>query len=166
MLLWWLPVDLPNISTNTDCFEVWLVLIERSFQELSVAIETVRIIEELVEIWPNEVCDTASIHPPPLSMARLPPVPPLPVTLKPLPPALSIGVPIDVDATRKTRSLSLWGCYWCGDANHLVWDCSHCMDVHQLTAEQWEELIEDLLVLKDVVLIEESCPPEKEKDFA
>jgi len=32
-------------------------LIERSFQELSVAIETVRIVEELVEIWPNKVCD-------------------------------------------------------------------------------------------------------------
>jgi len=33
-------------------------LIERSFQGLSVAIETVRIIKELMEIWPNEVCDT------------------------------------------------------------------------------------------------------------
>jgi len=33
-------------------------LIKRSFQGLSVAIETVRIVEELVEIWPNEVCDT------------------------------------------------------------------------------------------------------------
>jgi len=36
---------------------VWLVSIERSFQGLSIAVETVRIIEELVEIWPNEVCD-------------------------------------------------------------------------------------------------------------
>jgi len=33
-------------------------LIERSFQGLSVAIKTVRIDEELMEIWPNEVCDT------------------------------------------------------------------------------------------------------------
>jgi len=33
-------------------------LIKRSFQGLSIAIETVRIVEELVEIWPNEVCDT------------------------------------------------------------------------------------------------------------
>jgi len=33
------------------------VLIERSFQGLSGAIETVRIVKELVEIWPNEVCD-------------------------------------------------------------------------------------------------------------
>ena len=29
-----------------------------------------------------------------------------------------------------------------------------------------EELIEDLLALKDVILIEESCPPEEEEDFA
>jgi len=40
------------------------------------------------------------------------------------------------------------------------------MDVRQLTAEQQEELIEDLLALKDVVPIEESCPPKEEEDFA
>jgi len=40
------------------------------------------------------------------------------------------------------------------------------MDVHQLTSEQREELFEDLLVLKDMVPIEESCPPEEEEDFA
>jgi len=40
------------------------------------------------------------------------------------------------------------------------------MDVRQLTAEQREELIENLLALKDVVLTEESCPPEEEEDFA
>jgi len=40
------------------------------------------------------------------------------------------------------------------------------MDVHQLTLEQQEELIEDLLALKDVVLIEESCLPKEEEDFA
>jgi len=57
MVLWWLPVDLPNILANIDCLETWLALIERSFQGLSVAIETVRIVEELMEIWLNEVCD-------------------------------------------------------------------------------------------------------------
>jgi len=31
---------------------------KRSFQGLSVAIETMRIAKELIEIWPNEVCDT------------------------------------------------------------------------------------------------------------
>ena len=39
------------------------------------------------------------------------------------------------------------------------------MDIHQLTLEQREELIEDLLALKDAVLSEESDPPEEE-DFA
>jgi len=39
------------------------------------------------------------------------------------------------------------------------------MDVHQLTMEQREELIEDLLALKDAVSVEESGPPEEE-DFA
>jgi len=39
------------------------------------------------------------------------------------------------------------------------------MDVYQLTSEQWKELIEDLLALKDVVPTKESCSPEEE-DFA
>ena len=58
MVPWWLPVDLPNISAITDRLETWLVPIERFFQGLSVAIETVRIDGELMEIWPNEVCDS------------------------------------------------------------------------------------------------------------
>jgi len=32
-----------------------------SFQGLSIAIETMRIIEELMEIWPNEVCDSSQL---------------------------------------------------------------------------------------------------------
>jgi len=40
------------------------------------------------------------------------------------------------------------------------------MDVYQLTSEQRKELIEDLLALKDIVLIEESCPLEEKEDFA
>jgi len=39
------------------------------------------------------------------------------------------------------------------------------MDVCQLTMEQQEELIEDLLALKDAVPVEESGPLEEE-DFA
>jgi len=71
---------------------------------------------------------------------------------------------MDVDVTRKARSLPPRGCYRCGDANHIVRDCPYRLDVRQLTTEQWEKLIEDLLVLKDAVLIEESCFPEEE-DF-
>jgi len=39
------------------------------------------------------------------------------------------------------------------------------MDVHQLTTEQQEELIEDLLALKNAVPMKESCSL-KEEDFA
>ena len=72
---------------------------------------------------------------------------------------------MDIDTTRKARSLPLQGCYQCRDVNHVVRDCFHHMDVCQLTSEQWEELIEDLLALKDAVLLEESGSPEEE-DFA
>ena len=114
---------------------------------------------------PSTPLKTVSARPPPLSAARLPlALPPL-VIPKPPPTALSMGVPMDVDAARKARSLPLRGCYRCGDTNHVVWDCPHCMDVRQLTTEQREELIEDLLALKDAVPMEESCPLEEE-DFA
>jgi len=75
-----------------------------------------------------------------------------------------MGIPMDVDASRRTKSLPPQECYRCGDANHLVGDCPHRIDVHQFTSEQREELMEDLLVLKDVAPVEETCPPEK-KDF-
>jgi len=75
-----------------------------------------------------------------------------------------MGVPMDVDVARKARSLPPRECYRCGDANHVVRDCPHRLDICQLTTEQWEELIEELLALKDAVPIEESCPLEKE-DF-
>jgi len=53
MVLWWLSVDLPNISAIIDCLETWLVPIERSFQGLSVAIKTVRIDGDIAEwsLW-------------------------------------------------------------------------------------------------------------------
>ena len=114
---------------------------------------------------PSAPTKTVSAGPPPMSMVRLPPAPPLLVTPKPPPPTLSMRVPIDVDMTRKERSLPPRGCYRCGDTNHLVCDCPHHMDVRQLTSEQQEELFEDLLALKDVVPIKESCPSEEEEDL-
>jgi len=72
---------------------------------------------------------------------------------------------MDVDAVWKTCSLPLQGCYWCGEANHLVKDCPHCLDVWRLTMEQRKELIEDLMALKDAVEEEEVCSALKE-DFA
>jgi len=69
---------------------------------------------------------------------------------------------MDVDAVWKTCSLPPQGCYRCGEANHLVKDCPHRLDVWRLTAEQREELIEDLMALKDAVEEEEvwSAPEE------
>jgi len=69
---------------------------------------------------PSASLKTVSTPPPPLSTARLPLALPPPVILKPLPTAPSMGVPMDVDAARKARSLPLRGCYRCGDANHVV----------------------------------------------
>ena len=41
-------------------------------------------------------------------------------------------------------------------------DCPHCLDIWRLTAEQREELIEDLMALKDAVEEKEVCSaPEK-----
>jgi len=96
---------------------------------------------------------------PPVALPSVLPRPPSPL------PAPSGGIPMDVDTVRKTCSLPPRGCYRCGEANHLVKDCPHRLDVRRLTAEQREELIEDLMALKDVVEEEEVCSA-PEEDFA
>jgi len=64
---------------------------------------------------------------------------------------------MDIDTVQKMRSLPPRGYYWCREANYLVKDCPHCLDVRRLTAEKREELIEDLMALKDAVEEEEVC---------
>jgi len=64
---------------------------------------------------------------------------------------------MDVDAVRKTCPLPPQGCYCYGETNHLVKDCPHRLDVWRLTTEQREELIEDLMALKDAVEEKEVC---------
>ena len=71
---------------------------------------------------------------------------------------------MDVDAVRKARSLSPRGCYQCGEANHIVRDCPYRLDVWKLTVEQREDLIEDLMALKDAVE-EEEVALSLEEDF-
>jgi len=69
---------------------------------------------------------------------------------------------MDIDIVWKMRSLPLRDCYQCEEANHLVKDCPHCLNVQRLTAEQRKELIEDLMALKNAVEKEEVClAPEK-----
>ena len=145
--------------TDTDP-DVWY----RAAQRIDQACLANEAFQSVLHSTPSAPLKTASARPLPLSIVRLPPTPPLLVTLRPLPPTLSVEIPMDVNTSRRTKSLPLWGCYQCRDANHLVQDCSHCMDVHQFTLEQWEELMEDLLVLKDIAPVEETCPS-KEEDF-
>ena len=64
---------------------------------------------------------------------------------------------MDVNAVQKARFLPPRGCYRCEEANHLIKDYPYCLDVRRLTAEQREELIEDLMALKDAVEEEEVC---------
>jgi len=69
---------------------------------------------------------------------------------------------MDVDTVQKTCSLPPRGCYQYGEANHLVKGCPHHLDVQRLTVEQREELIEDLMVLKNAVEEEEVCSAPEE----
>jgi len=69
---------------------------------------------------------------------------------------------MDIDAVQKTHTLPPRGYYRCGEANHLVKDCPHRLDIRRLTAEQREELIEDLIALKDAVEEEEVCSAPEE----
>ena len=71
---------------------------------------------------------------------------------------------MDVDIVRKTHPAPLRGCYRCGEPNHLIKDCPYRLDVWMLTAEQQEELIKDLMALKDVAA-EEEVGSSPEEDF-
>jgi len=72
---------------------------------------------------------------------------------------------MDVDAVRKIYPLPPRDCYRCRETNHLVKDCPHRLDIRRLTVEQREELIKDLMALKDAVEEEEVCSA-PEEDFA
>ena len=71
---------------------------------------------------------------------------------------------MNIDTAQKMHPTPPWECYRCGDPNHLVKDCPHCLDVRRLTVEQQKELIEDLMALKDAVA-EEEVGSSLEEDF-
>jgi len=75
-------------------------------------------------------------QPAPLLMFRLPQSTLPPVPPKPALPVPSGGIPMDMDTIRKTHPAPLRECYRCGEPNHLVKNCPHCLDVQRLTVEQ------------------------------
>jgi len=94
--------------------------------------------------------------PPQPAPSPVPPRPPLSVPFE--------GISMDIDIVRKTRSLPLQGYYRCREANHLVKNCPYHLDIQRLTMKQREELIEDLMALKDAVEEEKGYSAPK-KDF-
>jgi len=148
--------------TDTDP-EAWYAAARR-IDQARLANEAFQSMLRLTTVTPARSAPTRPtsflvLRSPPVAPPSVPPRPPPP------PPTPSGGIPMDVDAVRKTRSLPPRGCYRCGEANHLVKDCPHHLDVRRLTAEQRKELIEDLMALKDAVEEEEVCSA-PEEDFA
>jgi len=90
-------------------------------------------------------------HPLPLLVVCPLPIPASSPPVRPAPAAPVLLMATNVDVTRKVQQLPLKDCYCYRDINHLVRDCSYCLDMKQLTTEQQEELIEDLLALKDSI---------------
>jgi len=117
-------------------------------------------------LWLTTTAPMRSALPRPtsLSMLHLPQSAPSPVPPRSAPPVPSGGISMNVDTVQKARPTPPRGCYRCGEPNHLVKDCPHHLDVWRLTAEQREELIEDLMVLKDAVT-EEEVSSSPEEDF-
>ena len=107
---------------------------------------------------------SAPAQPTPFSVLRSPSAaPPSVLPRSPLPPPAPSGeIPMDVDAVRKTRSLPPRGCYRCEEANYLVKDCPHRLDIRRLTTEQREELMKDLMALKDAIEEEKVCSAPEE----
>jgi len=146
---------------DTD-LEAWYAAARR-IDQAQLANETFQSMLQSMTVTPACSAPTQPIpflvlHSPPVALSSVPPRP------LPPPPAPSGGIPMDVNTVRKTRSLPLRGCYCCGEANYLVKDCPYCLDVRRLTAEQKEELIEDLMALKDAVEEEKVCSA-LEEDF-
>ena len=75
-----------------------------------------------------------------------PPLPPARVT--PAAPPLSMGVPMDIDAMRKSRSLPDT-CRRCGAPGHWAKDCPHRFDVRHMDVDELQTLLEDRLAEKD-----------------
>ena len=119
-------------STDTD-LEAWYA----TAQKINQARLANEAFQSMLQSTTVTLACSAPARPTPFSVLRSPLVAPPSVPPRlPLPlPVLSGGIPMDIDAVWKTCSLPLQGCYQCGEANHLMKDCPHHLDVRKLTAE-------------------------------
>jgi Zinc knuckle/Retrotransposon gag protein len=74
----------------------------------------------------------------------------------PAPRPLPLGIPMDIDAQRAKQLPPT--CYRCGETGHLKRDCPRQFDVRHMTMDERDNLLESLLVAKDV-----SDPPAEEE---
>ena len=137
---------------NTD-LEAWYIAAQR-INQVQLANEA---FQSMLQSTTVTLACSALARPTLFSVLHSPPAALPSVLPRPPPPSPSSGIPMDIDTVWKTYSLPPRDCYWCGEANYLVKDCPHCLDIWRLTAEQREELIEDLIALKDIVEEEEIC---------
>ena len=95
---------------------------------------------------PQRIAAPAPTHSRPGLLTRPPPATPAARTAPPL----DMGTPMDIDATRKARSLPD-NCRRCGAPGHWSKDCPHRFDVRHMDVDELQTLLEDRLAAKDAV---------------
>jgi hypothetical protein len=73
---------------------------------------------------------------------------------------------MDIDAAKRAGKIP-GACYHCGEFGHRARDCPTGFDIHLMSTDDREELLEDLLALKDATMANTEVEAEdaEEKDF-
>ena len=68
---------------------------------------------------------------------------------------------MDVNATHKAWPPFFYGCFYYRNANHVVRYCPQRLNIRMLLVEQYEEIIEDFLILQNM----QEAEAQEEKGF-